>query len=409
MSSQESNRFHNPNLPLNRSLFTKSVILLVQLLVTVQLYYFGNRISNIVNQLGYFYENPSRIMSFPLAFWLGTLSLLFLAKFFNRYIVLMAGIGIGFYFEIIISPYPIQFIYLGYLGVIIVFESLKPYEGGEYSRGNLIVKQFGLSMAGVLLIAPGIYFGFRFDPKYVFALYPESMIRLYITLVFIVNHFFIVFTNWLILWVVDRKLTPYFPLDPKDQATLNNFTKSEFHEESSPTTDCFQDFLPQPGEVYLHILTHHVIEEDDHTVVLKVGKTRLYLCTRCTAMIMGVIFAFFLAMILFSDLQVSLNTNIAFWLGTFLPLFPIVDWGLQALRIRKATTPSRLITGFILGFSMQLIPLAMGENLNYVFIVIGYFVIFGILYYFRIKFAQKWADQQALEEFIHIKDPSDPF
>ena len=158
----------------------------------------------------------------------------------------------------------------------------------------------------------------------------------------------------------------------------------------------------------MHILTHHVIEEDDHTVVLQVGKTRVYFCTRCTAMIVGVIFAFFLAMILFSDLQVSLNTKVAFWLGTFLPLFPIVDWGLQALRIRKATTPSRLITGFILGFSMQLIPYAMGENLNYVFIVIGYFVIFGILYYFRMKLVQKWADQQALEEFIQIKDPSDP-
>ncbi|MHA1520372.1 MAG: DUF2085 domain-containing protein [Promethearchaeota archaeon] len=365
--------------------------------------------SDTVSYLGYIYENPSRIMSFPLSYWLGPLSLIFLAKFFNRNIVLIAGIGIGFYFEAIISPNPIQFIYLAYLGIIIVVESLKPYEGGDYSRGNLIVKQLGLSMLGVLIIAPGIYFGFRFDPDYIFALHPESLIRLYITLVFIVNHFFIVFTNWLILWVVDRKLTPYFPLDPKDQATLNNFNRSEFQDESNPSTDYFQDFLPQPGEVYLHILTHHVIEEDDHTVVLKVGKTRLYLCTRCTAMIVGVIFAFFLAMILFGDLQVSINTSIAFWLGTFLPLFPLLDWGLQALRIRKATTTSRLITGFILGFTMQLIPLAMGKNLNYVFIVIGYFVIFGILYYFQMKLAQKWADQQALEEFIQIKDPSDPF
>ncbi|MHA1795130.1 MAG: DUF2085 domain-containing protein, partial [Promethearchaeota archaeon] len=119
---------------------------------------------------------------------------------------------------------------------------------------------------------------------------------------------------------------------------------------------------------------------------------------RCTAMIFGVIFTFLLSMIIFHDFNLPINTNVAFWLGVILPIFPLLDWGLQALKIRKATTASRLITGFILGVSMQFIPFAIGETFYYLLVVVGYFTIFFFLYIIRSKMARKEADDQALQD-----------
>ena len=51
--------------------------------------------------------------------------------------------------------------------------------------------------------------------------------------------------------------------------------------------------LLNPGEYYTQTLTHNTLYKDGHTMMFLLGKVRVYVCTRCTSMILGLIFALF--------------------------------------------------------------------------------------------------------------------
>lgn len=413
MRSMDNIRHHNPNLPLKRSPFIQLFILFVQLMIVWQGYYIFAMLSGNFREFLSFAIKSQQVFLIPISFWLSTLIIIVLAKLFNRYIVLIGALTAEWYFEQFIYETPPQPVVIGYLAYLIIIESLSPYKGGDYYEGNHALKQMGSKIIAILVFLPILYFAFRFETSVPLFSHEGFQVRFYLCLIFLINNLLLVIPSWLSFWILDRTLKPYFPLEKSDAERLQEAQQhsvyDEKQEDGTPRTpsstdkkfwELYQQILPQPGEVYLQIFTHHALEDDDHTIVVPLGKVRIYFCTRCTAMIFGVIFSFLLSIIIFHDFQLPINTKIAFWLGSILPLFPLLDWGLQALKIRKATTTSRLITGFILGVSMQFIPFAMGEHFFYGLVVLGYFGIFSVLYIIRRRIARKEADEEALQELI---------
>ncbi|MCF2141878.1 MAG: DUF2085 domain-containing protein [Candidatus Lokiarchaeota archaeon] len=399
MASEQKVRYYNPSEPLKRNILAKILIFSVEFMIVWQGYYVFSLIAGNSVSLHQFSINPSDVFTIPISFWISVLFLMIISKIFNRYIVLLAAIFCEIYIEYYIETEQLQLVIIGFLIILIVIESIKPYEGGEYLGGKFIWKQLAWKVFYICGYLPILYFGFNFQTPISFFTFDGFQIRFYLSLIFLFNNLILIIPAWLIFWLLDRSLHPYFPLSNSDMKILQE-------KEEKKIWDLYNLYLPQPGEVYLQILSHHSIEEDDHTIVVALGKVRIYFCTRCTAMIFGVIFTFFLSFIIFHDFNMNLNTSLAFWLGTILPIFPLLDWGLQALQIRKATTQSRLFTGFILGVSMQLIPFALGETFYYIFVVVGYFTVFGVLFYFRTRLAQKEADQEALQEILEFKSNS---
>ena len=117
-------------------------------------------------------------------------------------------------------------------------------------------------------------------------------------------------------------------------------------------------------------------------------------------MIFGILTTIFLSSIAIYDFKLIIPPKIALILVIILPLFPLTDWGLQAVLIRKATTISRLITGFILGIAMQMLAFMNEYQLLEIIIVACYFVILVILFYFRVQVRKKNYDKEALNDFI---------
>ncbi|RLI66203.1 MAG: hypothetical protein DRO88_02425 [Promethearchaeia archaeon] len=412
MPATDNFRHHNPDEPIKRNPLIKVFVFFVELMIVWQGYYVFRLISNQFEVFLNFSKVHHGVFLMPLSFWLGVLYIMILSKLFNRYIVLIAVISAEWFFEQFIFDVVIQPVVLGYLAYLIIIESLTPYKGGDYYQTSHFLKQIGEKILYILGFLPILYFGFIFQSPIPFFSSDGFQIRLYLCLNFLLNNLFLIIPAWLTFWILDRALQPCFPLDKSDKVILqalqadqkqNKYEALQAEDTNGSRDrkflDLYQQVLPQPGEVYLQILTHHSLEDDDHTIVVPLGKVRVYFCTRCTAMIFGVIFTFLLSMILFHDFNLPIDTNVAFWLGVILPIFPLLDWGLQALKIRKATTASRLITGFILGVSMQFIPFAIGESLYYLLVVVGYFTIFFFLYIIRSKMARKEADEQTLQDF----------
>lgn len=404
-------RYHNPNEPLNRSVFQQIFIYFIQLLTVFQVYYLFSKISLNFDPFLAFYDHPNLVLSFPVRFWAAQLAVILFAKIFNRYVVLCAILGGELFFQLVLATEPFQYTFFIFLVLVIISESLTPYQGGEYDGGKHIFHQLGRSILPGIVYLPILYFTFQFSPNPVNLVEDLNFIRFYLILLFFVDFLIIVILQWIIFWFLDRKLRAFFPLSKEEQEEFDKLhsQQNQQHLEQRGTETAenrqtweqnFENYLPQPGELYLEILTHHSLEEDDHTVVIRLGKVRIYLCTRCSAMVFGVIFSFLCSILFFRDLGLEVNLVASFWMGVFLPLLPLMDWGFQALHIRKANTVSRLITGFILGFSMQLIPFAMAYSFYYFIIVVSYFLVFGLMYYFRIQISRKRAENESLQEML---------
>ncbi|MHA1511239.1 MAG: DUF2085 domain-containing protein, partial [Promethearchaeota archaeon] len=212
---------------------------------------------------------------------------------------------------------------------------------------------------------------------------------------FLVNMLFLIVPLWISFFILDRFLVPYFPLSEEDTKLITQ--NRSLNNDSSE----YDDFIPQPGEFYSQLFTHHSLEEDDHTIIVIIGKVRFYLCTRCTAMIFGILLTIFLSSIALYEFDLPISSKLALYSVIFLPIFPLTDWGLQAVLIRKATTISRLITGFILGIAMQMLAFMNNEYVVLeIIVVLCYFAIFAILFYFRVKVRKKRYDKEALNDFI---------
>jgi uncharacterized membrane protein len=140
-------------------------------------------------------------------------------------------------------------------------------------------------------------------------------------------------------------------------------------------------FLARPGiqrSIYNPALTHHMIEDADHTIGVKIGKVTVFFCTRCTAMLSGLFFS----MYGFATLRLGIDPLLAFVLDIFIPAPVFIDWGLQRFGYRKATTRSRIATGALTGLGFSLVPLASpGYSIHAAIVLMSYFAVFFLIYF----------------------------
>ena len=133
--------------------------------------------------------------------------------------------------------------------------------------------------------------------------------------------------------------------------------------------------------VYNLFLTHHPINASDHTYYLEFGRTRIYFCSRCSGVVLGIILSIFFFHFINLTFNLGISPEIALILCAIFPVIGIVDWGTQKLQYRKSTTFSRLLTGLLIGFAMNLISYTGQYYLYLILIITVYFVIFFLLVY----------------------------
>ncbi len=140
-------------------------------------------------------------------------------------------------------------------------------------------------------------------------------------------------------------------------------------------------FLILPGEpraIYNPALTHHMVEDSDHAIGVKIGKVTVFFCTRCTAMLSGLFFS----MYAFATLRLDIDPFLAFVLDIFIPAPVFIDWGLQRFGYRKATTLSRILTGALTGLGFSLVPLASPDySVHAMIVLMFYFAVFFLIYF----------------------------
>lgn len=144
-------------------------------------------------------------------------------------------------------------------------------------------------------------------------------------------------------------------------------------------------FSSTEREIYNVLLTHHSYFEIDHTFKIKFGRTNVYFCSRCSGMIVSLVFSSFMVYLYENITKLPFNQELAFFLCILLPIIPLIDWGTQKLRYRKSNTNLRLLTGFILGISLYLLAFTRDYLMLMSIIIIIYFSIFFLIYYVGYK------------------------
>ena len=130
--------------------------------------------------------------------------------------------------------------------------------------------------------------------------------------------------------------------------------------------------------IYNIFLTHHPLIAKDHTFYLELGKTKIYFCSRCSGLVIGAIFSVFVSHIFELIYLHPLNAELSFIICIIVPLIALGDWGTQRLLLRKSSTESRLITGFLLGVAWRLV---FYTERYYFLIMIIISIYFGILFF----------------------------
>jgi uncharacterized membrane protein len=144
-------------------------------------------------------------------------------------------------------------------------------------------------------------------------------------------------------------------------------------------------FAASEKHLYYMILTHHPVSASDHTFYLKVGRTKIYFCSRCSGVIIGGTSSLFLTYLLERIFNAEISGEIALILIIILPLPCIIDWGTQRLLLRKSTTESRLFTGFMAGSALHFMSFTSKYYFFTLMFLILYFSIFGALVFFGHK------------------------
>jgi len=144
-------------------------------------------------------------------------------------------------------------------------------------------------------------------------------------------------------------------------------------------------FAASEKHLYYMFLTHHPISASDHTFYLKVGRTKIYFCSRCSGVIIGGLLSLFLLNLIEVIFKTEFSPEVALILISILPIPGLVDWGTQRLLLRKSTTESRLFTGFILGSALHIMSFTSKYYSFTVLILVTYFSIFFLLVYFGHK------------------------
>jgi len=409
-------------------------------------YYINEELGGGFIDVLFYAQNPLQLRQFPLSFWLSVYFALIVSKFFKRSASVLGVVG-G---QLVVEYYHFNELHLlpsTMLVLVVVSNSFPKYKGGEYYRGRGVFKTIARLLS--LFAFVSLVFSLAVDlSPYDATIFSPRNARMYLFLNVFVNALFIVFPYWLTMYAIDRNFVPYLPLTDEERALLeesdgkdstvsemtsistatkqsaeytseskkeslppesketpegeklvSTIEEPEKHDEQYEKSAHLEPdiLLPEPGEFYVEFLTHHSLGDDDHTIVLNVGKVRVYLCTRCTGMIFAVVLSMLYTKIAFWDFGNPIPPQVAFYLVVFLPIFPLTDWGLQALHIRKATTKSRLFTGAVLGFTIQMIT-HVGPYQNYMWIVtVMYFAIFAVLAKIRSKKENELLEKECLE------------
>ena len=156
-------------------------------------------------------------------------------------------------------------------------------------------------------------------------------------------------------------------------------------------------------EVYNIFLTHHPLPAKDHTFYLELGKTKFYFCSRCSGLVIGAIFSVFVTHIFELTYFRPFNAEISFIICIITPLIALGDWGTQRLSLRKSTTKSRLITGFLLGVAWRL--LLYTEKYYFIMMII-IVIYFGIMFFLIYLGNRKMIKQVSkdLDQLSEIED-----
>lgn len=155
-------------------------------------------------------------------------------------------------------------------------------------------------------------------------------------------------------------------------------------------------------EIYNIFLTHHPLIAKDHTFYLELGKTKIYFCSRCSGLVIGAIFSVFVTHVFELIYFRPFSAEISFIICIIVPLIALGDWGTQRLLLRKSSTQSRVLTGFLLGVAWRLLLYTEKYYFVMMIIIVIYFGIMFFLIYLgnrkMIKQVSKDLDQLSKEE-----------
>ena len=149
--------------------------------------------------------------------------------------------------------------------------------------------------------------------------------------------------------------------------------------------------------LYYLLLTHHPISASDHTFYFQFGRTKVYLCSRCSGVIIGGVLAMFLTHFIELFYGTMINAEIAILVIIFFPIPGLIDWG---------TPESRLFTGFIIGVALHFLTFTYKYYFITIFLISLYFGILFLLMYIghkkEMKQLNKKMDQLSSEELNEI-------
>lgn len=150
-------------------------------------------------------------------------------------------------------------------------------------------------------------------------------------------------------------------------------------------------------QLYYLLLTHHPVSASDHTFYFQFGRTKVYLCSRCSGMIIGIIMSVFFTYLVQQILGTQFNSELALYIVIIFPIPGLIDWGTQKLLFRTSTTESRLFTGFIIGVAAHFISYTGEYYFLTLVIVTIYFSVLIIL----IFLGQKKLIRELNKELTH--------
>ncbi|MBN1802534.1 MAG: DUF2085 domain-containing protein [Candidatus Lokiarchaeota archaeon] len=168
-------------------------------------------------------------------------------------------------------------------------------------------------------------------------------------------------------------------------------------------------FSNKERNIIHEFLTHHANNEEGlkHAFYFQFGRTRIFLCSRCSGVILGIIFSSFVFHFIDMIYQFEISPEFAIIFCSLAPIPVFLDWGSQKMLLRTSNTKYRLLTGVILGFSMYAITFTRKYFLILLLVVMIYFVILFVLFFFGQKKAFRIYNQEFEEGLLKDTDSED--
>ncbi|MFX1239318.1 MAG: DUF2085 domain-containing protein [Promethearchaeota archaeon] len=159
-------------------------------------------------------------------------------------------------------------------------------------------------------------------------------------------------------------------------------------------------FSFKDNDIIHDFLTHHPKTQEgiQHAFYFKFGRTRIFLCSRCSGVVLGVIFSFFFFHVVEAIYNFRISAEYAIILCSLFPIPCFIDWGSQKLLYRKSNTKYRLFTGIMVGIAVYLIQYTRIYALILLIVLVLYFSILFLLFYFGQKKAFRLYQEEL--EFI---------